>query len=104
MTHIKQINKLDFSGQDIYVGIDTGKKAGKFLFSLMTLNTKHLLNLQNQKLWLLTSISIFLIICVLMKLVTSVSGYTINLTKWELIALWCILLTFPLRTKKGILQ
>ena len=29
MTHMKQINKLDFSGQDIYVGIDTGKKNWK---------------------------------------------------------------------------
>jgi transposase len=29
MAHMKQINKLDFSGQDIYVGIDTGKKSWK---------------------------------------------------------------------------
>lgn len=36
---MKQINKLDFSGQDIYVGIDTGKKSWKV--SILTKDLEH---------------------------------------------------------------
>jgi len=36
---MKQINKLDFSGQDIYVGIDTGKKSWKI--SILTKDFEH---------------------------------------------------------------
>ena len=36
---MKQINKLDFSGQDIYVGLDTGKKSWKV--SILTDDFEH---------------------------------------------------------------
>jgi len=36
---MKQINKLDFSGQDIYVGIDTGKKSWKV--TILTKDYEH---------------------------------------------------------------
>jgi transposase len=36
---MKQINKLDFSGQDIYIGIDTGKKSWKV--SILTKEYEH---------------------------------------------------------------
>lgn len=39
MTHMEQINKLDFSGQDIYVGIDTGKKSWKV--TILTKDFEH---------------------------------------------------------------
>jgi len=40
---MKQINKPGFSGQDLYVGIDTGKKVGRLLFLQKTLSMEHLL-------------------------------------------------------------
>ena len=36
---MKQINKLDFSGQNIYVGIDTGKKSWKV--TILTKDYEH---------------------------------------------------------------
>jgi len=42
---MKQINKLDFSGQDIYIGVDTGKKSWKV--TILTKDLEHKTFTQN---------------------------------------------------------
>jgi hypothetical protein len=69
--------KLDFTGQEIYVGLDTHKKGWKISILTKELEHKTFSQPPRAEAWLATCVSIFLehAICVSMKLDVSASGF-----------------------------